>query len=50
MRGMNTDPSEPVPTLERDGFMVTRLNDLANAARGHSMWYLTFGLPVARWR
>jgi NADH-quinone oxidoreductase subunit B len=44
MRGMTTAPTDPAPTLERDGFMLTGLDELANAARGHSLWYLTFGL------
>ena len=32
------------PTLERDGFMLARLDDLVQAQRANSMWYLTFGL------
>ena len=44
MPGMNSAPPDTAPTLERDGFLLTRLDELANAARGHSLWYLTFGL------
>ncbi|MBQ0929266.1 NuoB/complex I 20 kDa subunit family protein [Ideonella alba] len=32
------------PTLERDGFLLTRLDDLVQACRGGSLYYLTFGL------
>ncbi|PPE69304.1 NADH-quinone oxidoreductase subunit B [Caldimonas thermodepolymerans] len=32
------------PTLERDGYALARLDELAAAARAHSLWYLSFGL------
>ncbi|MBI5259064.1 MAG: NADH-quinone oxidoreductase subunit B [Burkholderiales bacterium] len=35
---------DTVPTLERDGYLLTRLDALTQAARGHSLWYMTFGL------
>ena len=31
-------------TLERDGFVLARLDDAVRAAQGNSLWYLTFGL------
>jgi len=37
-----TDPT--APSLERDGFVLARLDQVADAARGNSLWYLSFGL------
>ncbi|MCK6433846.1 MAG: NADH-quinone oxidoreductase subunit B [Burkholderiaceae bacterium] len=34
----------PAPTLERDGFVLARLDDLVQAARAGSLYYLSFGL------
>ncbi|AKU22393.1 NADH-quinone oxidoreductase subunit B [Massilia sp. MB5] len=31
-------------TLERDGYMLTSLDELVNMIRTNSMWYLSFGL------
>ncbi|MEK8051543.1 NADH-quinone oxidoreductase subunit B family protein [Ideonella sp. DXS22W] len=35
---------ERPPQLLRDGYVLTRLEPLADLARGNSLWYLTFGL------
>jgi NADH-quinone oxidoreductase B subunit len=37
-------PAMSYPTIEHDGYALARLEDLANAARANSLWYLTFGL------
>jgi len=37
-------PAEAAPTLERDGFMLARLDDVVQAARSDSLWFMTFGL------
>lgn len=43
---MTTDAlhHENAPTLERDGFMLARLDDVVQAARRDSLWFMTFGL------
>ena len=38
------DSREFLPSLERDGFVLARLDDLVQAQRANSMWYLSFGL------
>ena len=43
----DTSPSPSpalVPSLERDGFMLARLDDVVQAARTDSLWFMTFGL------
>lgn len=35
---------ENAPSLERDGFMLARLDDVVQAARRDSLWFMTFGL------
>ncbi|HTH08769.1 MAG TPA: NADH-quinone oxidoreductase subunit B family protein [Acidovorax sp.] len=37
-------PQETTPSLERDGFMLARLDDVVQAARTDSLWFMTFGL------
>ena len=37
-------PLEITATLERDGFMLARLDEVVQAARTYSLWFMTFGL------
>ncbi|MBP6903307.1 MAG: NADH-quinone oxidoreductase subunit B [Burkholderiaceae bacterium] len=34
----------PLPSLERDGFALARLDQVVQVARADSLWYLSFGL------
>ena len=43
MARMDDTPTQ-APTLERDGFVLARLDDIVQAQRANSLWYLTFGL------
>ena len=36
------------PTMERDGFVLARLDDVVQAARADSLWFMTFGLAWLR--
>ena len=41
----NSSPSLAVaPSMERDGFVLARLDDVVQAARADSLWFMTFGL------
>ena len=45
MAGMtSSDLAASSPSLERDGYMLTRLDTLVQAVRSDSLWFLTFGL------
>ncbi len=34
----------PLPSLEEDGYVLTRLDAMTQAMRSNSLWYMTFGL------
>ena len=44
MDTLTDDRRGPAPNLAEHGFVLTTVDELANAARSGSLWYLTFGL------
>ena len=39
-----TSASSPLPSLEEDGYLLSRLDTVTQAMRSNSLWYMTFGL------
>ncbi len=44
MATYSSSPMTEVPTMERDGFVLARLDEVVQAARTDSLWLMTFGL------
>ncbi|PVY90567.1 hypothetical protein C8C95_1402 [Acidovorax sp. 99] len=40
----SSSPMADAPTMERDGFVLARLDEVLQAARTDSLWFMTFGL------
>ena len=44
MATYSSSPMTEAPTMERDGFVLARLDEVVQAARTDSLWFMTFGL------
>lgn len=44
MATYSSSPMTEAPTMERDGFVLARLDEVLQAARTDSLWFMTFGL------
>jgi len=44
MATYSSSPMADAPTMERDGFVLARLDEVVQAARTDSLWFMTFGL------
>lgn len=44
MATYSSSPTTEAPTTERDGFVLARLDEVVQAARTDSLWFMTFGL------
>ena len=46
MATYSSSPTTEALTMERDGFVLARLDEVVQAARTDSLWFMTFGLRV----
>ena len=44
MATYSSSPMTEAPTMECDGFVLARLDEVVQAARTDSLWFMTFGL------
>ena len=44
MATYSSSPMTEAPTMERDGFVLARLDEVVQAARTDSLWFMIFGL------
>jgi hypothetical protein len=49
-RGRQTKGIAMQTSLEHDGFIVSSVDKVLQAARTGSLWYMSFGRPAVRWR
>ena len=46
MATYSSSPTTEAPTMERDGFVLARLDEVVQAARTDSLWFRIFGLTA----